>query len=95
MPLSLKEVERIASLARLELTDEQKARYREQLEAILDHVAKLGQLDTTNTPLTTSFSTPTLPLRPDEPLPSLRPDELLENAPHQENRQFKIPPVFD
>jgi len=95
MPLSLKEVERIANLARLELTDAQKARYREQLEAILDHVAKLGQLDTADIAPTTSFSTPSMPLRSDEPRPSLPQEELLENAPEQEDGQFKIPPVFD
>jgi aspartyl-tRNA(Asn)/glutamyl-tRNA(Gln) amidotransferase subunit C len=95
MPLSLQEVERIASLARLELTDAQKARYREQLEAILDHIAKLRQLDTTDVPPTASVSVPSMPLRPDEPHQSLSPDELLKNAPEQERGQFKIPPVFD
>ena len=52
MPLSLQDVEHIAKLARLELTDEQKTRYRGQLEAILAHVAKLQELDTTDVPPT-------------------------------------------
>ena len=95
MPLSLQEVEHIAKLARLELTDEQKVRYREQLEAILDHVAKLQELDTKDVPPTASVSVGQLPLRADESRPSLPKDELLKNAPKQADGQFQIPPVFE
>jgi aspartyl-tRNA(Asn)/glutamyl-tRNA(Gln) amidotransferase subunit C len=95
MPLTLQEVEHIAKLARLELTDEQKMRYREQLEAILDHVAKLQELDTKDVPPTASVSVGQLPLRADESRPSLPKDELLKNAPKQADGQFQIPPVFE
>jgi len=95
MRLSLQEVEHIARLARLELTDEQKARYRGQLEAILDHIAKLQELDTKDVPPTASASAEKLPLRADEPRPGLSKDELLKNAPEQADGQFKIPPVFE
>ncbi len=46
MTLTLKEVEHIALLARLELTQEEKERYQQQLSDILDHVAQLQALDT-------------------------------------------------
>ena len=95
MSLSLQEVEHIAKLARLELTAEQKTRYREQLEAILDHVAKLQELDTQDVPPTASVSVGQMPLRVDEPRPGLSKDDLLKNAPKQEDDQFKIPPVFE
>jgi len=95
MPLSLQEVEHIARLARLELTDEQKRRYRGQLEAILDHVAKLQELDTEDVPPTTSVSVGQVLLRMDEPRPGLSKDELLKNAPKQDDGQFQIPPVFE
>ena len=95
MPLSLEEVEHIAKLARLQLTDEQKARYRGQLEAILDHVAKLQELDTKAVTPIASGSAGQMPLRPDEPRPGLSQEELLKNAPKQEGGQFKIPPVFE
>ena len=95
MPLSLQEVEHIAKLARLELTDEQKTRYREQLEAILDHVAKLQELDAKDVPPTASVSVGQLPLRTDESRPSLPKDKLLKNAPKQDDDQFQIPPVFE
>ena len=95
MPLSLQEVEHIAKLARLELTDEQKTRYREQLEAILEHVARLQELDTQDVPPTASVSVGQMPLRADESRPGLSKDELLNNAPKQDDDQFKIPPVFE
>lgn len=43
--LSIDEVRRVAKLARLRLTDEQLQRYREQLSTILDHIAKLSEVD--------------------------------------------------
>ena len=95
MSLSIQEVEHIARLARLELTDAQKARYRVQLEAILDHVAKLQRLDTKDIPPTTSVTAIDMPLRMDEPAESLRAEDLLKNAPDQENGQFRTPSVFD
>jgi aspartyl-tRNA(Asn)/glutamyl-tRNA(Gln) amidotransferase subunit C len=95
MSLSLNEVERIARLARLALTDAQKDLYREQLEAILDHVARLQGLDTTDVSPTASGSEASMPLRSDEPRQSLSANELLKNAPEQQDGQFKIPPVFD
>ena len=95
MSLSLQEVEHIAKLARLELTDEQKARYREQLEAILDHVAKLQELDTQDVPSTASVTVGKMPLRVDESRPGLSTSALLENAPQQNDDQFQIPPVFE
>jgi len=95
MPLSLQEVEHIARLARLQLTDEQKARYRKQLEAILDHVAKLQELDVRDVPPTASVSVGQMPLRMDEPRPGLEKDDLLKNAPQKDDGQFKIPPVFE
>ena len=95
MSLTLKEVEHIASLARLELTDEQKTLYREQLSAILDYVAKLQELDTANIPPTEGGFRARMPLRADEPRPSLSTDELLANAPEKDDNQFKIPPVFE
>ncbi|GAB4494865.1 MAG: Asp-tRNA(Asn)/Glu-tRNA(Gln) amidotransferase subunit GatC [Anaerolineales bacterium] len=95
MPLTIQEVEHIAKLARLELTEEEKARYREQLSAILDHVAQLQQLDTASIPPTASIFSGDSHLRRDEPRPGLTREELLKNAPEQEQGQFKIPPVFE
>ena len=45
MSLSAKDVEKIALLARLELTEDEKALYQEQLSAILDYAHRLNELD--------------------------------------------------
>jgi aspartyl-tRNA(Asn)/glutamyl-tRNA(Gln) amidotransferase subunit C len=95
MSLTLQEIEHIARLARLELTDEQKALYREQLSAILDYVAKLQELDTAHVPPTAGGSVSQMPLRADEPRPGLSLDQLLANAPQKQAGQFKVPPVFE
>lgn len=95
MPLSQKEVQHIARLARLEMTEAQESLYREQLSAILDYIAKLRELDTTDVPPTYGGGLAQMSLRADEVLPGLSPEELLKNAPEAEDDQFKIPPVFE
>lgn len=95
MTLTLAEVEHIANLARLELTEEEKTRYRDQLSAILDYAARLQELDLTGIPPTSSVLLERTMLRPDEPQPGLRLEELFRNAPEVENGQFRVPPVLD
>jgi len=95
MTLSLAEVEYIAELARLELTPEEKERFRLQLSEILEHVRRLQALDTGDIPPTASVLEIELPLRPDEPQPGLSLQELLRNAPEVMNEQFRVPPVLE
>jgi len=95
MTLNLKEVEHIALLARLELSPDEKARYQQQLSAILDHVAQLQALDTSRIQTTSSVLPPIARLRADEPLPGLSTEQALQNAPAAEKDQFRVPPVLD
>ncbi len=95
MTLTLAEVEHIAELARLNLTDEEKERFREQLSEILDHVGKLQSLNTTDIPPTFSVLPVRSVLRPDRPHPGLELDEILRNAPQAEAGQFRVPPVLE
>jgi aspartyl-tRNA(Asn)/glutamyl-tRNA(Gln) amidotransferase subunit C len=95
MTLTLEEVEHIAHLARLDLTEEEKARYRVQLSAILDYARRLQALDTTGIPPTASVLPPRSVLRQDEPRPSLSTADLLANAPDAEANQFRVPPVLE
>jgi aspartyl-tRNA(Asn)/glutamyl-tRNA(Gln) amidotransferase subunit C len=95
MTLSLSEVEHIARLARLDLTDDEKERYRQQLSAILDYIAQLQELDTQAIPPTSSVLPPRSVLRPDEPRPGLSRADLLANAPLVEAGQFRVPPILD
>jgi aspartyl-tRNA(Asn)/glutamyl-tRNA(Gln) amidotransferase subunit C len=95
MPLTKAEVQHIATLARLELTEEEMDRYREQLSAILDHVASLQKLDTESIPPMSAVFSGDSTLRADESRPSLSPEQILGNTSHKADGQFKIPPVFE
>ncbi len=95
MPLTLDEVEHIARLARLELSAEKKSQYRDQLSKILDYIAKLRELDTTDIPPTAGGGLERMELRPDRTHPGLSTEALLKNAPELKDKQFKIPPVFE
>jgi len=95
MSLSLKEVEHIAELARLELTPEEKDRYRQQLSAILDYAARLQTLDTSGIPPTASVLPARSVLRPDVAKECLDPADVLRNAPQQADQQFKVPLVLE
>lgn len=93
MSLSLEEVEHIAKLARLTLTDEEKALYREQLSAILNHFAQLEQVDTDHIPPLSSVLAAQTGLRVDKAHQELDTATLLSNAPQAEDDQFRVPPV--
>ena len=95
MALSIEEVEHIAELARLALSEAEKARYREQLSAILEYAARLQALDTSGIPPTSSVLPARSVLRADQARPGLSLEDLLRNAPQTENDQFRVPPVFD
>ena len=95
MSLTKEEVEHIANLARLDLTDEEKDLFGQQLSSILEHVAQLGDLDTADIPPTSSVLPTHSALRPDEPRPGLGLADLMRNAPDQEAEQFRVPPVLE
>jgi aspartyl-tRNA(Asn)/glutamyl-tRNA(Gln) amidotransferase subunit C len=95
MALTQEEVTHIAHLARLKLTDEELETYREQLSAILDHVAQLQELDTEGIPPTSSVLLSQSVLRDDIPRPGLGAETLMRSAPQTEENQFKVPPVLE
>ena len=95
MSLTLEEVEHIAQLARLELSDAEKARYREQLSDILEYAARLQAVETGEIVPTSTLLTERSRLRPDEAAPGLGTTATLRNAPNVTNNQFKVPPVME
>ena len=95
MILTLEEVEHIAELARLTLTETETERYREQLSAILDYFAQLRELDTAGISPTSSVLPARSVLRPDEPRPGLSPEQLLRNAPEAKDNQFRVPLILE
>ena len=95
MTLSLEEVEHIADLARLQLSQEEKELFREQLSAILDYAACLQAVDTSGIFPTSSVLPTHGVLRSDQPRPGMSLQDLLSNAPLTEGNQFRVPAVFD
>ena len=92
--LTLAEVENIAHLARLSLSDEEKQMFQTQLSAILDYAEILQQLDTTNIPPTTSALPLHNVMRTDIKQPSLAIEDVLFNAPDQAEDSFRVKPVL-
>lgn len=94
MALTRKEVDHVAMLARLKLTEEEKERFGEQLGAILNYMEVLDQLDTRDVeplahvlPLSNVF-------REDRARHQVAREEILANAPLEENGQFKVPKII-
>ncbi|HKF91000.1 MAG TPA: Asp-tRNA(Asn)/Glu-tRNA(Gln) amidotransferase subunit GatC [Acidimicrobiia bacterium] len=92
--VSRADVEHVAMLARLALTNAEIERLTGELGAILDYAAEVSALDTADVPPTAH----PLPLvnvfRPDEPRPGLDRDEVLGQAPEAENGQFRVPRIL-
>lgn len=93
MAISIEDVEHVAKLARLALTDEEKETFRRQLSDVLEHARIISEVDTSDVPPTSH----TLPLvnvfREDRVWPSLPPDEVTGNAPWAENGLFRVPRI--
>ena len=95
MGLTRAEVEHIAKLARVALSEEDKVKFEEQLSEILGHFDVLRQLNTDDVPPTAH----TLPLEnvfsPDKARDSLPPDDILANAPRSEDGLFRVRAVLE
>lgn len=95
MSITTKDVEHVAALARLELSEEEKAVYTEQLNAILKYAEQLNALDTEGVE-PTSHAVPLFNvLREDTPKESLPIEKVMLNAPEEEDGQFKVPAVLE
>ena len=93
--LTTVEVERIATLAHLELTAAETERFTRQLGDILAYFDQLQQIDTTGVPATTNPVTSIPVMREDLPSPSLSRDAAMTNAPDpSRNGLFRVPKVL-
>ncbi len=95
MSISREEVEHVAYLARLGLTEEEIKRLQGQLSDILGHVAMINQLNTEAIPPTAQVIPLQNVMRSDVPAPCYPPEAILANAPREEDHYFKIPPVLE
>ena len=89
------EVERIAGLARLSLSDEEAERMTSDLDTILDYVAQLQALDTSDVEPTSHVIPLATPLRDDRVEAGLTPEQAVAGAPRAAGTAFVVPKVIE
>ena len=95
MALDRADVEHIALLARIGLTNEEVEMFREQLSQILEQFEVLGELDTTGVTSTGHAAQQQPVMREDSPDSSLDPEDVLSNAPRREGEFFRVKVVLE
>lgn len=93
--ISLEETRKVAALARLTLTDDEVARMQRELDAILDSMTALANLDTGDVPPTHHALEMSTPLRTDVVQASLSRNEILRAAAKNEAFGFAVPRVME
>jgi aspartyl-tRNA(Asn)/glutamyl-tRNA(Gln) amidotransferase subunit C len=89
------DVEHVARLARLALSDDEKERMRQQLDRILGYIAKLNELDTEGVEPTSHAVRLVNVMRDDEVRPSLPAEVMLANAPERAGELFRVPRIIE
>jgi aspartyl-tRNA(Asn)/glutamyl-tRNA(Gln) amidotransferase subunit C len=93
--ISKEEIEHIASLARLSLTEREKELFGSQLSSILDYMEKLNELDTRNVEPTSHVLPLSNVVRDDIPGPSIPGEDALMNAPDHTEKFFRVPKIIE
>jgi len=81
----------VARLARLQLADQEVEPMARELSAVLDHIAKIGELDLSDVPPTSHVVEISGALRADEPRPCLPREVVLSQAPAADDEGFLVP----
>lgn len=98
MPITESDIAKIAQLAHLEITDEERRAFTPQIAEIVAYVELLNELDTSNVEPATGGLTPegeqTDSARVDEVLPSLGQERALDQAPDPASGHFRVPKIL-
>lgn len=92
--IDLEQVQKVAHLARLELTPEEEQQLTSQLSGILEYVEQLNELDTTDVAPTTRAIDVSNITRSDQEIPYAETEALLEQAPAREDTFFRVPQIM-
>ena len=95
MKITLVQVRYVAELARLELAGAEEERLTGQLNAILEYMGQLAEVDTAGVEPTSHVLPLTNVLREDEPRPCLSNAEALANAPDPDQGHFAVPKIIE
>lgn len=91
--ITVKDVEHVAKLARLELTEDEKVLYTKQLGDVLKYVDQMNEVDTSNVKPMTQVVDLVNVMREDVPHQEISKADLMANAPEEENGFFKVPKI--
>lgn len=95
MPVSLEDVDHIALLARLGLTDDERNALRRELEAILGYVEQLSEVDTSQVEATASTVDTPAPVRPDRVVNEDQAERLVAGAPDRDRTYLRVPKILE
>ena len=94
MSISKEQIEHLANLDRLDISEKEKEKFSDQISSVLDYFEQLSELDTENVaPLDHVFDLKNV-TRPDEVKAPFSEDKVLAEAPEIEKRQIKVKKVL-
>lgn len=95
MKITMDVVDHVAELCRIQLTDQERNKFTEQLNQILAYMDKLNELNTENVEPTSHVVPLKNVLRKDELSGSIDPGKVLANAPDKARGYFKVPKIIE
>ena len=94
MPIGIEEVEHLAELAKLKLSQTEKKKFARELDQIIQYIDQLKEVDIANIPPTSHVFPMENVLREDKVEPSLSQQQALANAPDKKDGYFRVPKVI-
>jgi len=88
-------IKKIADAVRIEISDEEAAKYTEEISSVIEYANILSELNTDDVEPTTHGIVLGNVLRKDEPKHTITQEDALENAPDQEDGHFKVPSIME
>lgn len=88
-------IKKIADAVRIDISDEEAAKYTEEISSVIEYAGILSELNTDDVKPTTHGIVLGNVLRKDEPKQLITQEEALQNAPDQEDGHFKVPSIME
>ena len=95
MAITANEVKHVASLAKLEFTDEELQKFTGQMDEIINMVEQLGEVDTTDVPVTSTVTEEVNVMREDVAVKGTDSTLLMKNVPEEKDGLIKVPAIID
>ena len=95
MAITANEVKHVASLAKLEFTDEELQKFTGQMDEIINMVEQLGEVDTTDVPVSSTVTEEVNVMREDVAVKGTDRTLLMKNVPEEKDGLIKVPAIID